>query len=98
MIAINSQSKASYRNIVSHIAYDGINIVKRNKNISEFVRNKAEESIGRLLFEGKWVDEDDFDVEMTVLSTLRSSALSTLKTIVPEDMTALNSLINFLKI
>lgn len=98
MKAINSQSKASYRNIVSHIAYDGINIVKRNKNISEFVRNKAEKSIEGLLFEGKWIDEDDFDVEMTVLSSLRSSALSMLKTIVPEDKSALNGLIGFLKI
>jgi len=98
MKKINSQSKASYRNIVSHIAYDGIEIVKNNKNISEFVRNKAAQSIERLLFEGKWEDEDDFDVEMAVLSTLRSSALSTLKTIVPEDKSALNSLISFLKI
>jgi len=98
MIAINSQSKATYRNIVSHIAYDGIRIVQKNKNISEFVRNKAMESIENLLYEGAWVDEDDFEVEMTVLSSLRSSALSTLKTVVPEDKSALNSLINFLKI
>jgi hypothetical protein len=98
MKTINSQSKASYRSIVSFVAMKGIKIVERNRTISEWVRNKAVNSIENLLYEGEWVDEDDFDVEMTVLSTLRSSALSALKNIVPEDKCALNGLINFLKI
>ena len=98
MKAINSQSKASYRSIVSFVARKGIRVVEKNKSISEWVRNKAVESIEKLLFEGEWIDEDDFEVEMTVLSSLRSSALSMLKTIVPEDKSALKSLISFLKI
>jgi len=52
MKTINSQSKASYRNIVSHIACNGINLVQKNKNISELVRNKAIEAIESLLYEG----------------------------------------------
>lgn len=98
MQAINSQSKASYRSIVSFVATDGIKAVQKNKNISEYVRNKAIESIEKLLFEGKWEDEDDLDVELTALLSLRSSALSMLSTIIPEDKSALNGLINFLKI
>lgn len=59
MKAINSQSKASYRRIVSFVAANGILKVKNNKNISELVRNKAVESIEKLLFGGQWEDEDD---------------------------------------
>lgn len=98
MKVINYKSKESYRNIVSIIAEKGIQIIKNNERISEWVKYKATNSIEGLLFESKWKDEDDIDVEIAVLTSLRSAALSTLSTIVPENKSALNGLISFLKI
>lgn len=98
MKIINHQSKASYRKIVSFVAEKGIMIVQKNKNISEWVRTKASDAIERLLYEGDWIDEDDFEVEITILSALRSSGLSMLKTISSAHRFELNSLISFLKI
>lgn len=98
MKVINSQSKASYRDIVSFVAEKGVKIVQKNESLSEWVKYKATSVIEGLLFEGEWKDGDDIDVELAVLTSLRSAALSTLGTVVPESKSDLNGLISFLRI
>jgi hypothetical protein len=98
MPAINFHSKLCYRPMVSFIAEKGIESAKRNKSVSEWIRNKSIEIMEKLLFEGEWEDAGDIEVEMTVIQFLRSSALSQLSGKSTLERSKLNRLINFLKI